>query len=864
MNEKTINRINNIRKSEPVRKVRSNTRNVPGFFSSKKMKLTIQYESQLELCGVYEYELSDSTVEFYDQPDQLKLDYYQANGKRVAFLYTPDYCVLNHKSVGFEEWKPVEQLEKLCEEDPARYFKDEQGVWRSPPAEKSAGEIGFYYKIRTDREINISLQRNLRFLKDFYSRVDQMVPIKSENFVTALVDEHPGIKLYDVIEACSKEKISSDNVFLLIAKGKIFTDLNRHSLAEGAYVPLYRDRDLALAYEIIHTAPATTTFTKVNLSIGMKILWNGLTWIVINPGESEVTLRNNGDLVDLPAETFEKYLLTGKIKGVASSDSKSKLYQIIKEASKEALTVANYRIGVVRKYINGDNDFVSPLRTVRDWLTKFRKAEQTHGVGYGYIGLIPRDKDKGNRNPKLPEQTLTLMEQAIEEKYETIKRKRRWHVHGELAKTCEKKGIISPSYKTFTKKVKNRGDYLSTLKREGSKAAYQYEPFYFELGPSVPKHGDRPWEIGHIDHTELDIELICTVTKKNLGRPWASLMIDAHTRRILAVYLSFDPPSYRSCMMLLRECVRRHSRLPETIVVDGGKEFQGVYFESLLALYGRNKKLRPAGKPRFGSVIERIFGTNNTQFIYNLLGNTQSTREARKMTKKVNPKLHAVWTLPRFYERFCHYCYEIYDVLNHSTLHQSPRDSYAIAMERTGERFNTIIHYDDLFHFMSMPSTSSGYAKNEPGRGFKCNYIYYSSDALRGSSIQKERLQIRFDPFNMGTAYAYIRNRWVECYSPYRFNVFHGRTEKEIKIATTIIKQQNKLQGKKNEINQKILAEFLEECEEEEILLQQLKDAELKRTMLALSTTVPQSNLSEYVMDETSIDMNKIEILEVL
>lgn len=64
-----------------------------------------------------------------------------------------------------------------------------------------------------------------------------------------------------------------------------------------------------------------------------------------------------------------------------------------------------------------------------------------------------------------------------------------------------------------------------------------------------------------------------------------TLLTDAFSRRILAVYLTFDPPSYRSCMMVLRECVRRHARLPQIAVVDGGKEFQSTYFETLLARY---------------------------------------------------------------------------------------------------------------------------------------------------------------------------------------------------------------------------------------------------------------------------------------
>ncbi len=75
-------------------------------------------------------------------------------------------------------------------------------------------------------------------------------------------------------------------------------------------------------------------------------------------------------------------------------------------------------------------------------------------------------------------------------------------------------------------------------------------------------------------------------------------------------------------MMVLREYVRRNFRLPHNIVVDGGKEFHSLYFDVLCAQNRIIKKIRPPAKARFGSVIERLFGTTNSSFIHNLQGNT--------------------------------------------------------------------------------------------------------------------------------------------------------------------------------------------------------------------------------------------------
>jgi putative transposase len=98
-------------------------------------------------------------------------------------------------------------------------------------------------------------------------------------------------------------------------------------------------------------------------------------------------------------------------------------------------------------------------------------------------------------------------------------------------------------------------------------------------------------------------------------------------------------------MMGLRICVQRFGRFPQALVVDGGKEFHSIYFDTLLARYHCTKKTRPGAKPRFGSVIERLFGTTNTEFIFNLLGNTQASKQPRLLTRAIAPQRQAVWTL---------------------------------------------------------------------------------------------------------------------------------------------------------------------------------------------------------------------------
>jgi len=108
----------------------------------------------------------------------------------------------------------------------------------------------------------------------------------------------------------------------------------------------------------------------------------------------------------------------------------------------------------------------------------------------------------------------------------------------------------------FNRQIKRRAGNAQTKARQGAKAAYAQEPWILELTSTTPRHGNRPFAIVHLDHTELDVVLVSSVTGKPLGKPWVTFLVDAFSRRILSVYLTFDPPSYRSCMMACAPCRR--------------------------------------------------------------------------------------------------------------------------------------------------------------------------------------------------------------------------------------------------------------------------------------------------------------------
>jgi len=162
-----------------------------------------------------------------------------------------------------------------------------------------------------------------------------------------------------------------------------------------------------------------------------------------------------------------------------------------------------------------------------------------------------------------------------------------------------------------------------------------------------------------------------------------------------------------------------------------------------------------SAKARFGSVCERLFGTTNTQFIHNLRGNTQITRNVRQVTRSVNPKELAAWTLCDLHERTSDYLYQVYDTIDHPALGQSPRDAFHAGLESGGFRLQRMIPYDQEFLIATLPATPKGTAIVASGRGVKIHHIYYWSDRFREPGIENEPVPVRYDPFDAGAAYAF-------------------------------------------------------------------------------------------------------------
>lgn len=104
------------------------------------------------------------------------------------------------------------------------------------------------------------------------------------------------------------------------------------------------------------------------------------------------------------------------------------------------LVYTNRKYSVLQSHWNGISLAelkVSP-RTFRDWVKKYKDAESQ--FGNGYVGLINKRNNQGNRERKLSPKVIELMDKYIKEKYENPRSSNLNSIYKRFYQECIEKG----------------------------------------------------------------------------------------------------------------------------------------------------------------------------------------------------------------------------------------------------------------------------------------------------------------------------------------------------------------------------------------------------------------------------------------
>jgi putative transposase len=596
--------------------------------------------------------------------------------------------------------------------------------------------------------------------------------------VVDIVADRRCVRLDDLIAEIG----DADAVFFAIAQQQVYFDLHGQLLCRPQVAYVCCDEAYAKGITLAQTSAVPVELNTVSLAVGAAVNWDGAIHKIIGIGEGHYTLQHEkGQIIRLRDEDVSTLVRDGVIRSIPRGDNEEEALRRIMRASVESMNEAIRREKLIQAYDEGRLPADVKARTVRVWKRAWKKAEEL--FGHGFLGLLNRFADRGDDAPKITPEQLRVLELSIDEDFLNVRKTTRKKAHILYQERCKTEGGPSVSYTTYCEHIRSRKAEELEYWRSGRRAAYQLKGPANDGSKGItdlyPTHGDRAWEVAHIDHTELDIELVSALTGKPLGRPHLTMMIDAYTRIVLAFVLSFEKPSSRTLMLVMRECVRRHGRLPSKLVVDHGSEFMGTYFEVLAARQVITKIERGVGESRGGAPMERAFGRNDTQFIHDLLGNTQARKMGRSRSATHDPSVHAVWTPDAFEEVLAEFLHEIQPNTVHLGILERPADRLARSLTESGNRNHTHIPYDRVFYVGTL-LTPDRQTRTVKGGTVRFNHVDYTAPEMARVK-SKTKLRIKYDPYDIAHIYAFIENEWIRLTSTH--HLIREFTERQIRLA---------------------------------------------------------------------------------
>lgn len=264
-----------------------------------------------------------------------------------------------------------------------------------------------------------------------------------------------------------------------------------------------------------------------------------------------------------------------------------------------------------------------------------------------FQSLIPQIQKRGNRKPKIAAQVqLCLTSYFDSAQFSNAKNTSKYNSYNQyvcLAKT-EHPNLKPVSRTTFTAKTGDIDSVEHARRRKGRRGANAAK------SPSPTEHriikSSVPFAIATVDHYNVDlvVELGRENNKPITARCWLTALVDLATNDVLAWYFSLHPPSRVSCSMVIRDCIRRHNKVPAVIITDGGAEFRSDHFYGMLRSLGMQLRRRPADASRYGSEVERIFGEFKEERLDMLPGNIKCISHDRSVSSSHSPYKTAALT----------------------------------------------------------------------------------------------------------------------------------------------------------------------------------------------------------------------------
>jgi len=420
-------------------------------------------------------------------------------------------------------------------------------------------------------------------------------------------------------------------------------------------------------------------------------------------------------------------------------------------------------------------------RTIKRYLAKYSKAEnikEKSGVeglvsskGRGYLNR----KDNKTLNIYNPRNSsvildsidvrmdsiyIPIIEDVILREYLTTRQASKKEIYDSICVKCFIKNINPPKMITIYKLLNRVNPQVKLRLRNSKEAAAIYDDI--ERGFSN-QDAMYPLHIVEIDHTELDMDVMDSKTGYVCGRPWITLGIDVYSRCVWCMYISFEPPSANRVRKALEngvfikdnKCNTQNKwnvfGIPNTIFLDNGPDFKSIEVKRMINdTLKSHVKYRPVRTPRYGAVIERLFGTINAELIHRLEGTRKSN--FRKLGEYESEK-RAALTLDDINELLTIYITDIYHCSEHKGLpkyENIPLVRYIEGIKKVGYP-EFITKEDENFYKVELMATDM---KPYTRDGVRLeNVIYKSPEFAQFIGGRDKKYRIKYDDDDISKIY---------------------------------------------------------------------------------------------------------------
>lgn len=711
-----------VRDSPPSRKVgRKRRRNLILEVPMRCVHAVLQAESLTgEYCFLLELDRRNDVVAVFDQPITVKVEITDCRGRQTRTLYTADYLVVYESRVCAIELKADGELSQLVKSRP-QDWQIEEGCYRYLPAERLFGAMGIDHVVIPNSAFNTIRADNIGILNSVRDVPDTKKYRKARIGLMQLLQDEKTMLLADILERVGDTDATP--ILQLIGSGELFADLDNVTLSDPASVWVSVDPSLAR--------------TAQEASAGMAL-------------HLDTSVLDDDEVID-PHYALEVATRLLVAQGLSKTGRRGKLLS--------ERTIRRHRSAFARS--NGKLIALQPK-----WANCGNHELRVSNAHQAYLTACIRE---GKRDPN----------------------------HSSISQCFERYKMAFDSAREDLGFYDTRPVVRSTFYSYFDRTSYKSSDSYHKGGRRLenadsesidPKNKSlvvsRPFAVAHIDHWKCDFFLVVGVVngKVIVARPWLTAMVDAFSGEVLAVWLSFANPSRRSCTMVIRDCVRRHNKLPEMIIVDGGSDFRSVHFQVMLATLDIIRCERPPEDPRFGQEVERLFGAFKERFARGLPGFGISIEKSRAVSASFKSQKRATLSLLEGFNVLEAYVFQGY---NHSP--KPGENSSRYAMKERALRFyphcGRPTEWDLRFLIAtSIEAPGSGYTL-WPGRGLHVNDNWYTSSRLAAYRGYKKDLIVRLEPYADSVVYVYLDGKWMVCLSS-RAKLQFAMAERSLLMAT--------------------------------------------------------------------------------